>query len=257
MNTDYQNIIVNQDLSTCIIIINREKKLNALSKDTLDELHHAIIDALKETSIKGIILTGMGEKAFVAGADIDELSMLDAEKGKELAYEAQSKVFNIIHQANKPVIAATNGFALGGGLELAMSCHMRIAAQHALMGLPEVSLGLIPGYGGTQRLTQLVGRGYALEIILTGDMINAEKALSIGLVNHVVPLTELMQKTKALLNKIATRSPGAVSAAIRAVNASQYTEGYETEINEFSNLFGTKEFKEGVLAFLEKRNPNF
>lgn len=257
MNTDYHNIIVNQDTSTCIISINREKKLNALNRDTLDELHHAIIDALREESIKGIILTGVGEKAFVAGADIAEFPAFDSKEGKELSLEGQSKVFDVIHQAGKPIIAAINGFALGGGLELAMACHIRIAAENALMGLPEVSLGLIPGYGGTQRLTQLVGRGHALEIILTGDMIDAKKALSIGLVNYVVPLSELILKSKTLLNKIYTNSPRAVSAAIRAVNASQPTEGYEIEINEFSNLFGTKEFKEGVLAFLEKRKPNF
>jgi len=257
MNTDYHNIIVNHDLSTCIISINREKKLNALNRDTLDELHHVISDALREESIKGIILTGVGEKAFVAGADIAEFSILDPKEGKELSHEGQSKVFDVIHQASKPIIAAINGFALGGGLELAMACHIRIAAEHALMGLPEVSLGLIPGYGGTQRLTQLVGRGHALEIILTGEMIDAQKALSIGLVNYVVPLSNLMDKTNTLLNKIATRSPRAISAAIRAVNASQSSGGYETEINEFSNLFGTEEFKEGVLAFLEKRRPNF
>lgn len=257
MNTDYHNIIVNQDLSTCIITINREKKLNALNRGTLDELHHAIIDALREESIKGIILTGTGEKAFVAGADIAEFSTLRPKEGKELSNEGQSKIFDVIHQASKPVIAAINGFALGGGLELAMACHIRVAAEHALMGLPEVSLGLIPGYGGTQRLTQLVGRGHALEMILTGEMIDAKKALSIGLVNYVVPLPKLMDKTNALLNKIATRSSRAISAAIRAVNASQSTEGYATEINEFSNLFGSEEFKEGVLAFLEKRKPNF
>ncbi|TCK83177.1 enoyl-CoA hydratase/isomerase family protein [Albibacterium bauzanense] len=257
MKTDYHNIIVNQDLSTCTISINREKKLNALNKDTLDELHHAIIDALREDNVKGVILTGTGEKAFVAGADIAEFSTFDSKEGKELAREEQSKVFDVIHQASKPIIAAINGFALGGGLELAMACHIRIAADHALMGLPEVSLGLIPGYGGTQRLTQLVGRGHALEIILTGDMIDANKALSIGLVNYVVPLSDLINKANTLLNKIATRSPRAISAAIRAVNASLSNEGYETEINEFSNLFGTEEFKEGVLAFLEKRKPNF
>lgn len=257
MNTGYQNIIVNQDLSTCTISISRERKLNALNKDTLDELHHAIIDALKEESIKGIILTGVGEKAFVAGADIAEFSTFNPGEGKELAREGQSKVFDLIHQASKPIIAAINGFALGGGLELAMACHIRVAAEHALMGLPEVSLGLIPGYGGTQRLTQLVGRGYALEIILTGEMIDSNKALSIGLVNYVVPLSDLINKANTLLNKIATRSPRAISAAIRSINASQSTEGYETEINEFSNLFGTEEFKEGVLAFLEKRKPNF
>lgn len=253
MNADYQNIIVQQEASIYIITINREKKLNALNRETLNELHQAVIDALREDSIKGIILTGAGDRAFVAGADIAEFSTFNAKEGKELAQEGQSKVFNVIHQAHKPIIAAINGFALGGGLELAMACHIRIAAEHVQMGLPEVSLGLIPGYGGTQRLTQLVGRGQALEIILTGDMIDAEKALSIGLINYVVTLPELINKAKSLLNKISTRSPIAVSAAIRAVNASLSTKGYEVEISEFSNLFGTKEFKEGVKAFLEKR----
>jgi len=257
MNTNYQNIVVEQNLTTCIIFINREKKLNALNRDTLSELHLVITDALNNESIKGIILTGSGEKAFVAGADISEFSSFNHNEGRDLAYEGQKKVFDVIHQAGKPIIAAINGFALGGGLELAMACHIRIAADHAKMGLPEVSLGLIPGYGGTQRLTQLVGRGRALEIILTADMVNAEKALFIGLVNYVVPQAELLIKAKELLDKIKSRSPQAVSAAIRAVNASQNYQGYEIEIEEFSNLFGTDEFREGVSAFLEKRNPNF
>lgn len=254
---NYHNIIVEQDFSVCIITINRENKLNALNKETLNELHHAIIDALRDGNIRGIILTGSGQKAFVAGADITEFSGFNQDEGQNMAREGQSKVFDLIHQAGKPIIAAINGFALGGGLELAMACHIRIAAEHSKMGLPEVSLGLIPGYGGTQRLTQLIGKGRALEMILTGNMIDAEKSLLYGLVNHVVPQVKLVDKAKDILKTIMTRSPQAIAAAIRAVNASQKREGFEIEINEFSNLFGTDEFKEGVNAFLEKRTPNF
>lgn len=256
MINNYQNIIVEQDISTCIIIINREAKLNALNNDTLGELQQAVSRALEDKSIKGIILTGSGKKAFVAGADISEFLNLNKDDARNLASYGH-KVFNMIHMATKPIIAAINGFALGGGLELAMACHIRIAADSAKMGLPEVSLGIIPGYGGTQRLTKLVGKGNALEIILTADMINAERALSIGLVNHIVPLDELIKKSKDLLAKMNTRSPKAISAAIRAVNASESLNGYETEINEFSALFGTNEFHEGVTAFLQKRDPNF
>lgn len=257
MNLTFQNLLVEQEQSTCIIFINRERKLNALNKETLEELHLAINAVLKEESIRGIIITGAGEKAFVAGADISEFSNYNQSEGRALASDGQREVFDLIHRAEKPIVAAINGFALGGGLELAMACHIRVAADHSKMGLPEVSLGLIPGYGGTQRLTELVGRGFALEMILTADMVNAERALSIGLVNHVVPLTELLPKAKELLDKMRSRSPKAISAAIRAINAAGTTDGYEKEINEFSELFGTCEFKEGVSAFLEKRKPNF
>jgi len=254
---NYENITIEQELRICTISINRENKLNALNKDTLDELHDSILDAIKDESISGIILTGKGEKAFVAGADISEFAEFSVPQGQELAREGQNKVFNVISNASKPIIAAINGYALGGGLELALACHLRIAADHAKLGLPEVSLGLIPGYGGTQRLTQLVGRGRALEIILTADMIDAQKAFEYGLVNHVVPLSELLNKAKEILNKIGSRSPKAVTAAIRAVNAAYTSEGYDIEINEFSKMFGTDEFKEGTNAFLEKRKPNF
>lgn len=241
------------------ITINREKKLNALNKETLIELNDAITKGLQDAVVKGIVLTGAGEKAFVAGADISEFSAFNEEEALHLAKDGQAKVFDLIHQAEKPIVAAINGFALGGGLELAMACHIRIASHTARMGLPEVSLGLIPGYGGTQRLTQLVGRGNALEIILTGNMINAEKALQIGLVNHVVPNDEVVAKAEDILVDIATRSPQAVGAAIRAVNASLVDgkNGFEVEIAEFSKCFGTADFKEGVTAFLERRSPDF
>lgn len=257
MKETYHNLLIGYDQGTCIITIAREKKLNALNKETLQELHLALVAAFKDDAVKGILLTGQGEKAFVAGADIAEFSAFSPAEGRDLAREGHNKVFNLIHESSKPVIAAINGFALGGGLELALACHLRVAAKHAKMGLPEVSLGLIPGYGGTQRLTQLVGKGRALELILTGDMIDAEKALSIGLVNEVVEAGDLTTRAQELLSRIYLRSPGAVAAAIRAVNASVTPNGYEVEIDEFSGLFGTEEFNEGVQAFLEKRKPDF
>ncbi|QXV66028.1 enoyl-CoA hydratase/isomerase family protein [Mucilaginibacter sp. 21P] len=241
------------------ITIDREKKLNALNRFTLAELHDAFTAAFKDPAVGGIILTGKGTKAFVAGADIVEFDGLGYEGGKEIALRGQSTVFDIIANGKKPVIAAVNGFALGGGLELAMACHIRIASENAKMGLPEVTLGLIPGYGGTQRLTQLVGRGKALEMILTADMISAAEALQLGLVNHVVFADDLIPKAEEIINKILTRSPMAVAAAIRAVNAGLVDpgNGYNTEIEEFGKCFGTPDFIEGVSAFMEKRQPNF
>lgn len=255
----YQFLLTTIENGILRITINREKKLNALNSETLIELNSAINKGLDDSAVKGIIITGAGEKAFVAGADISEFSDFTEEQALTLARDGHTNVFDIIHRAEKPIVAAINGFALGGGLELAMACHIRIASHTARMGLPEVSLGLIPGYGGTQRLTQLVGRGNALEIILTGNMINAEKALQIGLVNHVVPNDEVVAKAEEILSDIAARSPMAVAAAIRAVNASLVDgeNGFTTEIEEFSKCFGTLDFKEGVTAFLERRSPNF
>lgn len=255
----YENLIIQSDGYLRRITITRETKLNALNKLTLGELHDAIADALADPSVRGIILTGAGEKAFVAGADIAEFADYDAEQGQVLAREGQTQVFDFIQQASKPIVAAINGYALGGGLELALACHIRIAATHAKLGLPEVSLGLIPGYGGTQRLTQLAGRGRALEVILTGDMLTATEALEYGLVNHVIEPAELLTKAENILHRIASRSPNAIAAAIRAVNASlgDTKNGFETEIREFGQCFGTPDFKEGVAAFLEKRKPNF
>jgi len=241
------------------LTINREHKRNALNSEMLSELSHTLTAGLENKWVKGIIITGSGEKAFVAGADIAEFAHFNEAEGYALAQEGQEKVFDLIHHAEKPIIAAINGFALGGGLELAMACHIRVASHTARLGLPEVSLGLIPGYGGTQRLTQLVGRGNALEMILTGDMINAEKALQIGLVNHVVPADEVIAKAEEIMNKLMMRSSHAIAAAIRAVNASLMAPaaGFDVEKNEFSKCFGTADFKEGVRAFLEKRAPNF
>lgn len=254
---DYQNIIVEVKEQVLFLTINRPDKLNALNKQTLAELSDAIAKADNDPVVRGILITGSGPKAFVAGADISEFADYDGARGEELARSGQEAVFNTIERCSKPVIAAINGFALGGGLELAMACHMRIAADHAKMGLPETTLGLIPGYGGTQRLTQLVGKGRAIEMIATADMITADVAEKIGLVNYVVPQDELMNKAESLFGRIKQRAPLAVSGALRAVNAAGSAEGYETEIREFGKCFETGDFKEGVSAFLEKRAPNF
>jgi len=255
----FQNLLIEHKDRIQYIIINRESKLNALNKDTLAELHTALSDAFANSAVGGIIITGAGQKAFVAGADISEFAGLDVNGGQALAKLGHDTVFNFIENGNKPVIAAVNGFALGGGLELAMACHIRIASGNAKMGLPEVTLGLMPGYGGTQRLTQLVGKGKALEMIMTADMITADEAHRLGLVNHVVSQEELLPKTEELLNKILSRAPLALAAAIKAVNAGLRNDqnGFETEIKEFGKCFGTGDFKEGVSAFLEKRKPVF
>jgi enoyl-CoA hydratase len=255
----FQNLLIENKERTRYIIINRETKLNALNKATLAELHTAINDAFHTPSVGGVIITGAGQKAFVAGADIAEFAGLDAAGGSELALHGQTTVFDLIENGNKPVIAAINGFALGGGLELAMACHIRIASDNAKMGLPEVSLGLMPGYGGTQRLTQLVGKGKALEMIMTADMITAAEAHQYGLVNYVVSQEGLLAKAEEVLNKILLRAPLAIASAITAVNAgTRYgVNGFETEIAEFGKCFGTDDFKEGVSAFLEKRKPTF
>jgi enoyl-CoA hydratase len=255
----FENILVAVKNRIQYITINRESKLNALNQFTLAELHDALDQAFNDTNIGGVIITGAGTKAFVAGADISEFADQDAEGGRLIAKNAQTNVFDFIANSNKPVIAAINGFALGGGLELAMACHIRVASTTAKMGLPEVTLSLIPGYGGTQRLTQLVGRGKALEMIMTADMINAEDALQFGLVNYAVPPEELLPKAEEILNKILTRAPLAIASAIRAVNAAaeDSVNGFDVEIAEFSNCFGTQDFKEGVSAFLEKRKASF
>ena len=255
----FQNLLIEHKERIQYIIINRESKLNALNKATLAELHTALSDAFHDPQVGGIIITGAGQKAFVAGADIAEFAGIDAEGGREIARQGQTLVFDLIENGSKPVIAAINGFALGGGLELAMACHIRIASDNAKMGLPEVSLGLMPGYGGTQRLPQLVGKGKAFEMIMTADMITAAEAHQYGLVNHVVSQEYLLSKTGEILNKILSRAPLAIASAIRAVNAG-FTDGingFETEIAEFSNCFGTNDLKEGIAAFLEKRKPAF
>lgn len=253
----YQHILSSIKNRTLIITINRESKMNALNMEVLNELNQVFTDALNNAAIGGIIITGAGTKAFIAGADIEELKDLDPSGAYNLATNGHSKVFNLIAQSEKPVIAAINGYALGGGLELALACHIRIASLNSKLGLPEVSLGLIPGYGGTQRLPQLIGRARALEIILTGEMISAPEAFEIGLVNYAVEAEELINKAVEIMDKILTRSATAVSAAIRAVNASSVDNGYETEIAEFAQCFRTPDFEEGTSAFLQKRPPNF
>jgi len=240
------------------IVIAREAKLNALNQAVLVELAQAVSDAIADGRVRGILLTGAGDKAFVAGADIAEFANYDTEQGQQMARIGQTQLFDIIHAAPKPFLAAINGYALGGGLELALACHLRVAADHARLGLPEVSLGLIPGYGGTQRLTELVGRGKALEMILTGDMVTAADALRWGIVNEVVPAADLIVRAEAILLRIASRSTQAVGAAIRAVNAWRPDgSGFAAEIDEFGRCFGTPDFQEGVRAFLDKRSPKF
>lgn len=253
----YQNLLISNKGRIQYITVNRESKMNALNKDTLAELHAAFVEAFNNPEVGGIIITGAGNKAFVAGADISGLAALNVAGAKAMAQEAHTKVFDVIANGPKPVIAAINGFALGGGLELAMACHIRIAAETAKMGQPEVILGLIPGYGGTQRLPQLAGRGRALEMILTAEMITAADALQFGLVNDVTSAEDLLPKAEEILNKILLRAPLAISAAIKAINAAGTANGYETEIAAFSDCFATEDLREGVSAFLEKRKPVF
>lgn len=255
----FNNILVEEANEIAIVTINRPKKLNALNKETILELSNAF-KALEENSIvKVIILTGSGDKSFVAGADISEFAHFSVENGGKLARKGQEMLFDLIENLSKPVIAAINGFALGGGLELAMSCHFRIASGNAKMGLPEVSLGVIPGYGGTQRLPQLVGKGKAMEMIMSAAMITAEEAKDCGLVNHVTSQEELLGLANKIAGKILRNSSVAISAAIRAVNANydKNLNGFDVEIDEFGSCFGTQDFKEGTTAFLEKRKPNF
>jgi len=254
----YQNLLSEVKENILYVTINREKALNALNKETLSELADVIAYAEQSEDVSGVIITGAGEKAFVAGADIKEFSNYSGKQGEELARHGHETVFNAIENSSKVFIAAVNGFALGGGLELAMACHIRIASEHAKLGLPEVTLGLIPGYGGTQRLTQLVGKGKAIEMITTANMVTAAVAEQIGLVNYVVPQAELIGKAEEILSAVKQRAPLAVAAAIKSVIASlNGRNGYATEIEQFGKCFETADFKEGVSAFAEKRKPLF
>jgi len=253
----YENIIVTKEDKTAIITINRPESLNALNAKTISELSSALDELASDIEVRVVILTGSGEKSFVAGADIKEFSDYNQEKAEELARNGQNNLFNKIESLSKPVIAAVNGFALGGGLELAMACHIRYASENAKLGLPEVTLGLIPGYGGTQRLPKLVGKGIANEMIFSAKMIPAQKAKEIGLVNEVYPIEELLAKTKELAKTISNNSPMAISKAIHATNLSDTDKGFETEIKYFGELFELNDKKEGVSAFIEKRKPNF
>ncbi|UYQ93198.1 enoyl-CoA hydratase-related protein [Chitinophaga horti] len=254
----YETIKTELSGSIFTITINRPDKLNALNQQVMQELALAIDEVYTNKDIKSGIITGAGAKAFVAGADISEFLTLSNEQGAGLAKRGQV-IFQRIEDSPKPIVAAVNGFALGGGCELAMACHFRLASDNAKFGQPEVNLGIIPGYGGTQRLTQLVGRGKALELIMTGDVIPASEALSLGLVNHVTTAEELIPKTRAILEKIHTKAPLAIAKVVKCVNASfdKDLNGYETEIQQFGACFGTKDLQEGAEAFIKKRAANF
>ncbi|MGB0879888.1 MAG: enoyl-CoA hydratase/isomerase family protein [Polaribacter sp.] len=256
---NFENILVSKKNGLATIIINRPKKLNALNRKTIEELNEVFQELEDTKEVRAIIITGSGEKAFVAGADITEFANFSSEEARNLAKKGQKMLFDLIENLSTPVIATINGFALGGGLELAMACHFRIASDTAKMGLPEVSLGVIPGYGGTQRLPQLVGKGKAMELIMTAGMIAAQEAKEWGLVNHIVSQEELIPLAEKIANKIIRNSPTAISAAIRAVNANfeDGVNGFHVEIEEFGECFSTDDFKEGTTAFLEKRKPNF
>lgn len=255
----YTNILSDFQRGITTITINRPSKLNALNRETIQELHDAFEDANNDKNTKAIIITGSGEKAFVAGADISEFADFGIKKGKELAAKGQELLFDFVENLSTPVIAAVNGFALGGGLELAMSAHFRVASDNAKMGLPEVSLGVIPGYGGTQRLPQLVGKGRAMEMVMTAGMIDANQALSYGLVNHVTSQEELIPLCEKIASRIMRNSSVAIKAAIKAINANYKdgVDGYKVEVKQFGKCFGTEDFKEGTTAFLEKRKADF
>jgi len=256
---NFENILITSENGIGQITISRPSKLNALNVATIKELHDGLESLDNDLDIRVIIITGEGEKAFVAGADISEFANFSVEEGAQLAQQGQELLFDFVEGLKTPVIAAVNGFALGGGLELAMACHFRVASDNAKMGLPEVSLGVIPGYGGTQRLPQLVGKGRAMEMIMTAGMISAEDAHRTGLVNHVVPQAELLDFTKSLAQRIIKNSPVAIGKAIKAINANfkDGVDGFETEIRNFGKCFGTEDFKEGTTAFLEKRKADF
>lgn len=255
----YSSLLVETVNQIATITINRPDKLNALNKTVIEELGKAIDEVISDPAILSAIITGSGPKAFVAGADISEFSLLDAAGGKALAQKGQDLVFSKIENSPKPIIAAVNGFALGGGCELAMACHFRIASETAKFGQPEVNLGLIPGYGGTQRLVQLIGKGRAMELLMTGNMIDAATALQYGLVNHVVKSEELLSKASSILTLINSKAPLAIAGCIKTANAvfNERQDGYAIEIETFGNLIATADAKEGAAAFMEKRKASF
>ena len=253
------NILRTVDEGILTLTINRPNQLNALNSEVISSLSKEIVSAQTDDEVRIIIITGAGEKAFVAGADIKEFADFTPSQGKDLAALGQATLFDRVERSFKPVIAAVNGFALGGGLELAMAAHVRVASTNAKLGLPEVSLGVIPGYGGTQRLAQLVGKGKALELVLTAGMISADEAQGLGLVNYSVEQEELMETCKGIAKKMMRNAPTALTAAIKSVVAG-YTDsvdGYSVEIEQFGLCFGTEDFKEGTTAFLEKRKAQF
>jgi enoyl-CoA hydratase len=257
--SNYKNLIENLAEGILTIEINRPEKMNALNSTTLSELKMSIDTAYDNDEVKGIIITGAGKKAFVAGADISEFSELNELNGRKFSERGQ-EIFALIENCLKPVIAVVNGFALGGGCELAMACHIRIGTENAFFGQPEVTLGILPGYGGTQRLSQIVGKGKAIEMMMTGEMIGADVAHASGLINHVVATKEEgLDKAKEVLNRIFKNAPAAVSMVINCVNAAfaKDEDGYQVEANSFANCCKTEDFKEGTSAFLEKREPQF
>lgn len=254
-----QNILFEIKNHTGLITINRPDKLNALNNQTINEIEYVINSIKKNSEIFVVVITGSGEKAFVAGADIAELNNLDVITAKEFS-EKGNRVFRAIETLDKPVIAAVNGFALGGGCELALACHIRLAGENAKFGQPEVNLGIIPGYGGTQRLARVINSARALEMILTGDMITADEAFKIGLVNKVYSQAELLNKTLELADKIASKGQQAIRLALKAVKATDnmsLSEGLSYEASLFALTCGTEDFKEGTSAFLQKRKPDF
>jgi enoyl-CoA hydratase len=255
---NYNNILYSIADGICTITVNRPDKLNALNKETIAEIGRAVKAAQADAAVRVIILTGAGNKSFIAGADISEFSSFTPEQGKELARHGHD-VFNSIEQCTKPVIAAVNGFALGGGCEIAMACHIRYASDNAKFGQPEVKLGLTPGYGGTQRLPRLIGMGRAIELLITGEMIDAQEAFRTGLVNKVTTQEELMNACKQLAHKIIQQAPVAVAEVLKCVRDyySKTKDGFETEIQSFGHCISTGDFKEGTSAFLEKRKPVF
>ncbi|MGK0137893.1 MAG: enoyl-CoA hydratase [Algoriphagus sp.] len=254
---NFKTIKISIEEKVAVLTLSRPKALNALNQTLMKELYQFFSVDVKTLDLTGIIITGDGDKAFVAGADITEF--LDIKEGESFGPEMGHQIFNAIENCHLPVIAAVNGYALGGGCELAMACHLRVASSKALFGTPEVTLGLIPGYGGTQRLTQLVGKGKALELMMTADMIGAEEALKLGLANHVVEAGTEITKSKEILSKIAKKAPLAISKVIESVNAffEMGKDGYQTEIDSFKFLSTTSDFREGATAFIEKRKANF
>src|SRR6185295_7723023 len=253
----YKTLLVEIDNSICIITINRPDKLNALNKEVFNDLNAAIDDVYKNPEIRSAIITGAGNKAFVAGADISEFLELDPSEATELSARGH-KVFDKIENSPKPIVAAVNGFALGGGCELALACHFIYASENAKFGQPEVNLGLIPGYGGTQRLAQVAGRSRTMELLMTGKMISAKEAMQCGIVNEVTAPEELIPKVKETLKLIHTKAPFAVTKVIECVNMFDHTQdGYDFEIKQFGECFQTEDMKEGAAAFLEKRKPAF
>jgi len=253
----YHTLLTSLENGLMVVTINRADKLNALNKDVMSDLDTLINEVESDSKIKAVIITGAGQKAFVAGADISEFLGLNNDEGKALAQKGQD-IFHRIENCKKPIVAAVNGFALGGGCELAMACHFRIASDNAKFGQPEVNLGLIPGYGGTQRLVQLIGKGRALELLMTGNIIDASIALDYGLVNHVVPNDDLLPKAKMILEQIISKAPLAVAKCITAANSVFNDQnGYEVELKSFAECFSTNDMKEGTAAFLEKRKPHF